>query len=70
MTIKERRNHKIINTSRRQRIAAGSGTSVADVNRVLKSYSSMLKMMKKMSGKPGAITGQKRRKLPKGLRRR
>jgi len=70
MTLKERRNHKIINTSRRQRIAAGSGTSVADVNRVLKSYSTMLKMMKKMSGKPGAITGQKRRKLPKGLRRR
>lgn len=70
MTRKERKNHKIINTSRRQRIAAGSGTSVADVNRVLKSYSTMLKMMKKMSGKPGAITGQKRRKLPKGLRRR
>ncbi|WP_136797980.1 signal recognition particle protein [Desulfosediminicola ganghwensis] len=70
MTRKERKNHKIINSSRRQRIAAGSGTSVADVNRVLKSYSTMLKMMKKMSGKPGAITGQKRRKLPKGLRRR
>lgn len=69
MTLKERRNHKIINTSRRQRIADGSGTAVADVNRVLKSYSAMLKMMKKMRGKPGAITGQKRRKLPKGLRR-
>ncbi len=69
MTIKERRNHKIINTSRRQRIAAGSGTSVAEVNRVLKSYSAMLKMMKKFRGKPGAISGQKRRKLPKGLRR-
>jgi signal recognition particle subunit SRP54 len=70
MTIKERRNHKLINTSRRLRIAAGSGTTVTDVNRVLKSYSAMLKMMKKMSGKPGAITGQKRRKLPKGLKRR
>jgi signal recognition particle subunit SRP54 len=69
MTIKERRNHKIINTSRRLRIASGSGTTVADVNRVLKSYSAMLKMMKKMSGKPGAISGQKRRKLPKGLKR-
>jgi signal recognition particle subunit SRP54 len=69
MTIKERRNHKIINTSRRQRIADGSGTSVTDVNRVLKSYSAMLKMMEKMRGKPGAFTGEKRRKLPKGLRR-
>lgn len=69
MTLKERRNHKIINPSRRQRIADGSGTSVAEVNRVLKSYSAMLKMMEKMRGKPGAFSGQKRRKLPKGLRR-
>ncbi|WP_163339716.1 signal recognition particle protein [Desulfopila sp. IMCC35008] len=69
MTLKERKNHKIINNSRRQRIASGSGTSVSDVNRVLKSYSAMLKMMKKLRGKPGAISGQKRRKLPKGLRR-
>jgi signal recognition particle subunit SRP54 len=70
MTRKERQNHKIINTSRRKRIAAGSGTQVAEVNRVLKSYSEMLKMMKKMRGKPGAIPGVKRRKLPKGMRRR
>jgi len=69
MTRSERRNYMIINVSRRERIAAGSGTSIADVNRVLKSYAAMLKMMKKMSGKPGALTGQKRRKLPKGLRR-
>jgi len=65
MTMKERRDHRIINASRRQRIAAGSGTAVADVNRVLKSYTAMLKMMKKMRGKPG----KKRRKMPKGLRR-
>ncbi len=69
MTIKERRNHRIIDSSRRQRIAAGSGTSVADVNRVLKSYSAMLKMMKKMRGKPGVMSGKKRRKIPKGMRR-
>lgn len=69
MTKKERRNHKIINNSRRQRIATGSGTSLAEVNRVLKSYSAMLKMMKQMRGKPGALTGQKRRKKPKGMRR-
>ena len=70
MTAKERKNHKIINSSRRIRIAAGSGTAVGDVNRVLKSYTTMLKMMKKMRGKPGAISGVKRRKLPKGMKRR
>lgn len=69
MTLQERRDHRIINASRRQRIANGSGTDVADVNRVLKSYSAMLKMMKKMRGKPGFATGKKRRKVPKGLRR-
>jgi signal recognition particle subunit SRP54 len=36
---------------------------------VLKSYAEMLKMMRKLRGKPGVLTGQKRRKLPKGLRR-
>lgn len=70
MTKKERQNHQIINTSRRTRIAAGSGTSIGDVNRVLKSYSEMLKMMKKFRGKPGAITGVKRRKMPKGMKKR
>ncbi len=69
MTKKERQNHKIINASRRKRIANGSGVSVADVNRVIKSYAAMLKMMKKMRGKPGRMTGQKRRKMPKGMRR-
>ena len=69
MTLKERRNHQIINAGRRQRIADGSGTTVMDVNRVLKSYTAMLKMMKKMRGKPGMISGVKRRKLPKGLRK-
>lgn len=69
MTKKERKNHKIINASRRQRIAAGSGTTVTEVNRVIKSYSAMLKMMKKMRGKPGLVTGKKRRKMPKGMRR-
>ncbi len=66
MTFKERRNHRIINAGRRQRIAKGSGTSVAEVNRVLKSYTMMLKMMKKMKGK-SVVKGGKRRKLPKGL---
>ena len=66
MTFKERQNYLIINASRRVRIAKGSGTSVNEVNRVLKSYAMMLKMMKKLKGKP-ALQGGKRRKLPKGL---
>lgn len=68
MTLKERKNHRIINASRRQRIAKGSGTSVAEVNRVLKSYTMMLKMMKKLKGK-SVVRGGKRRKLPKGMTR-
>jgi len=68
MTLKERRNHRIIDASRRLRISKGSGTSVNEVNRVLKSYAMMLKMMKNLKGK-GILTGGKRRKLPKGLAR-
>jgi len=55
MTIKERRNHAILNANRRTRIAKGSGTTVQDVNKVIKSYTEMLKMMKQMSGKPGGL---------------
>ncbi len=72
MTAQERRKYQIINSSRRQRIAKGSGTSVQDVNKVIKSYSEMLKMMKKMQGKVGRgplVKGKKRRKRPKGLSR-
>ena len=73
MTLKERRNHAIINASRRQRIAKGSGTSVQDVNKVIKSYTEMLKVMRKFKGKPGGMSGvvggKKRRKRPKGLSR-
>ncbi len=74
MTAEERRKHQIITSSRRQRIARGSGTSVQDVNKVIKSYTEMLKMMKKMKGKMGGAPvpskgGKKRRKRPKGLMR-
>jgi signal recognition particle subunit SRP54 len=48
MTKEERRNHTIINGSRRLRIAKGSGTTVQDVNRLLKNFLEMRKMMKKM----------------------
>jgi len=46
MTEKERINYKIINGQRRKRIARGSGTTVQDVNKVLKNYIEMRKMMK------------------------
>ncbi|HTW79750.1 MAG TPA: signal recognition particle protein [Terracidiphilus sp.] len=48
MTPKERRNHEIISGSRRKRIAAGSGTSVQDVNQLLRQYAQMAKMFKQM----------------------
>ena len=50
MTTKERQNPKLLNGSRRKRIAAGSGTRVQDVNRLLKQYEEARKMMKKMQG--------------------
>ncbi|MDO9266724.1 MAG: signal recognition particle protein, partial [Sulfurimonas sp.] len=49
MTRKERRDHTIINGSRRKRIAIGSGNSVPEVNNLLKNYTNVLKMMKKIS---------------------
>jgi signal recognition particle subunit SRP54 len=48
MTKSERKDPKLLNGSRRRRIAAGSGTSVPDVNRLLKQYQDMAGMMKKM----------------------
>lgn len=50
MTMEERRAPKIINPSRKQRIARGSGTSVTEVNQLLKNFEQMQKMMKKMMG--------------------
>ena len=51
MTVKERKKPDLIKASRKVRIAAGSGTSVQDVNKVLKQYKSMRKMMKGKQGK-------------------
>ncbi|RLB42955.1 MAG: signal recognition particle protein [Deltaproteobacteria bacterium] len=51
MTREERRNYKIINGSRRRRIAKGSGTSVQDVNRLIKNFAQMKKMMERFSRK-------------------
>jgi signal recognition particle subunit SRP54 len=50
MTPHERRNPKIINGKRRKRIAEGSGTSIQQVNRLIKQFAEMKKMMKKMQG--------------------
>ncbi|WP_340690605.1 signal recognition particle protein [Hydrogenobacter thermophilus] len=53
MTKEERRNPKIINMSRKVRIAKGSGTSVGDVNKVLKEYEEMRKIVKGLKGMQG-----------------
>ncbi len=53
MTKKERLNYLIIDGQRRKRIAMGSGTTVQDVNRLLKNYAEMRKIMKKMTTKKG-----------------
>ena len=62
MTKAERQNPAILNSSRKKRIAAGSGTSVVDVNRLLKQYDAMQQMVKQLSGK-------NMKKLPKKMGR-
>lgn len=61
MTTKEKRNTKLLNASRRQRIAKGSGTTVQDVNKFIKSFEMTQKMMKQMQNK-GTM-----KKLMKGM---
>jgi len=70
MTKAERRNPKLLNGSRRRRIAAGSGTAVPDVNRLLKQYQDMAGMMKKMKklGQKGLMRHGLSAILPQGLR--
>jgi signal recognition particle subunit SRP54 len=50
MTQEERQDHKILNANRRRRIARGSGSSVADVNALIKQYTEMRQMMRQLSG--------------------
>ncbi|MCX6531968.1 MAG: signal recognition particle protein, partial [Actinobacteria bacterium] len=64
MTAQERANPELINGSRRTRISKGSGTTVADVNRLVKQFTEMKKMMKQMGGK--ASRGGKASKGIKG----
>ncbi len=70
MTKAERRNPKLLNGSRRRRIAAGSGTSVPDVNRLLKQYQDMAGMMKKMKklGQKGLMRHGLSALMPQGFR--
>jgi signal recognition particle subunit SRP54 len=63
MTPGERRNYNIINGSRRKRIANGSGNSVQDVNKLLKNYAQVLKMVKKIN-KGGFMRGMGRQMMP------
>jgi signal recognition particle subunit SRP54 len=65
MTPEERRTPEIINGSRRTRIALGSGTQVADVNKLIKQFTEMQKMMKKMGGlaKPQGKQGKGKNKV-------
>ena len=62
MTPQERRQHTLIKGSRRKRIAKGSGTSVQDINNLLKNYTQVVKMMKKIN--KGGLRGLGRSMLP------
>jgi signal recognition particle subunit SRP54 len=65
MTPHERRNHMIINGARRRRIAKGSGTTVQEVNQLLKQYAQARKMMKSVTGglKSGSFMGKRLAKM-------
>jgi len=67
MTREERRNPKVLNARRRIRIAQGSGTSVQDVNKLLKQFQQMSDLMKKMGkvGRKGLFGGMP--SLPPGM---
>jgi signal recognition particle subunit SRP54 len=69
MTKRERKNPKLLNASRRLRIAAGSGTSVQEINRLLKQYQDMAQMMKKVSklGKKGMMRQGLAGLMPPGM---
>jgi signal recognition particle subunit SRP54 len=72
MTPDERRKQHIINGSRRKRIAKGSGTSVEEVNRLLKQFVQMQKMLKSLGGMAGLASGGKkaRRRAMQMMRQR
>jgi signal recognition particle subunit SRP54 len=58
MTMQEKKNYVILNSSRKKRIAAGSGTTVADINKIVKQHLTMKKMLKKMKRGKGLNMSQ------------
>jgi signal recognition particle subunit SRP54 len=70
MTFKERRSPKLIKASRKRRIAAGSGTTVQDVNVLLKQFREMQLMMKKLGKGGGRGQGGLGSLLGSGLRQK
>ncbi|MBR0277829.1 MAG: signal recognition particle protein, partial [Clostridia bacterium] len=67
MTMKERSNPSIINSSRKRRIALGSGTNVAQVNNLLKQFEQMQKMFKQLNGKNSKKMMRKFKNGPRGM---
>ncbi|MDX9845848.1 MAG: signal recognition particle protein [Tenuifilaceae bacterium] len=65
MTPKERENPELLNGSRRKRIATGSGTSIQEVNRLIKQFDDMRKMMKMVSGGGGKNLGRMMANMPR-----
>ena len=63
MTKQERANPEIINPSRKRRIAAGSGTSIEDVNKLMSQFKQMQKMVKQVGGRKGPKVSKKMRRL-------
>ena len=70
MTPKERNNHQLINGQRRKRIARGSGTSVEEVNKLLKQFVQMQKMLKQLGGMAGLAKKKGGMSAMKGLMNR
>jgi signal recognition particle subunit SRP54 len=62
MTIRERRSPRLIDGSRRRRIAAGSGTAVSDVNQLLRDFEQARTMMKRLKHGPRGLAGLRRRR--------
>ncbi len=60
MTVAERQNPKLMNPSRKHRIAKGAGVDIAEVNRLVKQFEQMQKLMKKMPGMMGGRKGKRR----------
>src|ERR1700688_1202943 len=67
MTPKERANHMMINGQRRKRIAKGSGTSVQEVNNLLKQYAQMRKMKNRFTGGGGVLGKRLAKMMPPGM---